>query len=148
MFFISVRFLIDIRNLNLWKQKMSHFLYQECEFLISKIIISISDNHFLISQIRILEIRPWFFDIKKCLVLFRSDSFLLISEIWIFNNRKCLIFLYPECELHVSRIRFFDIRNHVFDITNSYSWNQTDFLISKNVWCYWYQTDFLLISGI
>ena len=25
-----IRFFIDIRNLNLWKQKMSYFLYQEC----------------------------------------------------------------------------------------------------------------------
>ena len=52
-FFISkIRFL-DI--------KKSFFWYQEIEYLIS-------ENHFLISKIRILDIRNWIFDIKKWFV--------------------------------------------------------------------------------
>ena len=91
-FLISEIHIIDIiRNLNLWKQKMSYFLYQECEFLISKIIFFEIRNYFLTSQVRILEIRQWFL-ISKMYFLYQAD-FLLISGIRILISKNVLFFI-------------------------------------------------------
>ena len=113
----SVLFL-NFKKSHSWYQDM-HFLYQEFDFLISKIrtldikilIFWYQELDYLISRIRILDIKKSFLDIKKSNS--RYQEILIIS--W-----------YQENEFSISQ-------NRILDIKNSISWYQEiEFLISKN----------------
>ena len=107
---IFLRYFLISENV-FWSKNNS--CYQKIDFLISK-------NHFLISRIRIC-------DIKKMISWYQEIEF-LISE-----NKDD--FLYQKFDFLISKNLFLMSRNRIFDIRKSFSdvkKNFSEFFISKN----------------
>ena len=137
-FFYITRFLKS--DYDFWFQKCILYIrqifywYQEFESLktenvlifisrmwISDIIFFETRNHFLKSQVRILEIRQWFF-ISKMYFVYQTDFYWYQELEFLISVNVLFLFL-------ISRMWFFDIRNSFFDITNSKS--NSYFFISR-----------------
>ena len=101
----------------------------------------ISENDFLISNILVLDIRKWFFDIKNSIFDIKkinlifwyqefdfliSGNHLVISQIRILAYQKMIFwykknFWYQELCYDISRIIFWYKKNRIFDIKQSFS---------------------------
>ena len=104
---ISGIWIFDIR-----KCLIFYFWYQEFDFFISEI-------HFLIWQIRILEIRQW------VLYFWRSDRFLLISGIWIFWYQKMSLF-------YIKNVNFWYRKSYFWKSEIIFWHHKFEFLKSNN----------------
>ena len=157
-FFISDRFFLLISGIwyqkyisGIWYQKMSYFLYQECEFLISKIIyFDIRKSFFDFTSLNSWNQTMIFWYQEMSGVFFISDNFFYWYQEFKFWYQKMSYFLYQDCEFPISKIIFlisenlihmyiicfqkviFFLNNQILCIRNDIWYQKNDFLISEN----------------
>ena len=108
------QFFNDIRNLNFWYQIMSYFLYQECEFPISKIIFLISEN---LIHIYIICFQKVIFFPNNEILCIRNDIwyqkiYFLISENNLLLKIKKSNFWYHKIFLWYKKTEYMISKNH------------------------------------
>ena len=130
-FFYNRKLYSDIKNSISWYQNF--FGYQKLEFFILKINFIfwhqefdflVSENHFLISQIRITDIRKWFSDFKNYFKISRIGIIDVNNYFFISENTSKLLKIAPH------RKWAFDIKISIFWYHKLFYWYQIlEFLI-------------------